>query len=66
MGQVARAGCEAPCPAQGIPCEACRGFIDHPNETALTKVLIEKAGFSQSRAESKSRMFTANCRSDAK
>lgn len=66
MGQVARAGCMAPCPAQGIPCEACRGFIDHPNEKALTKVLVEKAGFSQSRAESKSRMFTANCRSDAK
>ncbi|MBN1115072.1 MAG: NADH:ubiquinone oxidoreductase [Oligoflexia bacterium] len=66
MGQVARAGCGAPCPAQGIPCEACRGFVDNPNEAALKKVLIERAGFSEYRAENKSRMFTANQRSDSK
>ena len=65
MGQVARAGCGAPCPADGIPCEACRGFVDNPNEKALKKVLIEKAKFSEKRAENKSRMFTANLRSDA-
>jgi len=63
MGQVARAGCGAPCPADGIPCEACRGFVDGPNLRSLEKVLIERAGFSQSRAVSKSRMFTANLRS---
>lgn len=65
MGQVARAGCGAPCPADGIPCEACRGFVDEPNEKALKKVLMEKAKFSEKRAESKSRIFTANLRSDA-
>jgi len=63
MGQVARAGCGAPCPAQGIPCEACRGFVDDANLPALEKVLVERAGFSQKRAVSKSRMFTANLRS---
>ncbi len=63
MGQVARAGCGAPCPAHGIPCEACRGFVDDANLLALEKVLVERAGFSQKRAVSKSRMFTANLRS---
>lgn len=63
MGQVARAGCGAPCPADGIPCEACRGFVDDANLGALEKVLVERAGFSQRRAVAKSRMFTANLRS---
>jgi sulfhydrogenase subunit delta len=66
MGQTARAGCGAPCPADGIPCEACRGFVDHPNLAALKKVLMQRAGFSESRAENKSRMFTANQREDVK
>lgn len=63
MGQVARAGCGAPCPADGIPCEACRGLVDDANLVALEKVLIERAGFSPRRAVAKSRMFTANLRS---
>jgi sulfhydrogenase subunit delta len=63
MGMVARAGCGAPCPADGVPCEACRGFVDDANLGALEKVLVERAGFSQRRAVAKSRMFTANLRS---
>lgn len=59
MGPVARAGCGAPCPADGIPCEACRGFVTHPNQVALEKVLHEKGGLSRERADAKSRMFTA-------
>jgi coenzyme F420-reducing hydrogenase gamma subunit len=60
MGMVARAGCGAPCPAYGIPCEACRGFVDHPNVPALERVLVQRAGFSQKRAVEKALMFTAN------
>ena len=60
MGMVARAGCSAPCPAYGVPCEACRGFIDEPNVAALEKVLVERAGFSPKRAAEKAFMFTAN------
>jgi sulfhydrogenase subunit delta len=63
MGQVAIAGCGAPCPAHGIPCEACRGFVDDANLPALEKVLMERSGFSRKRAVGKSRMFTANLRS---
>ncbi len=66
LGVVARAGCNAKCPADGIPCEACRGFIDSPNEEALTSLLINRAGFSQKRAEEKSRIFSANCREDVR
>lgn len=60
LGQVARAGCDAPCPAAGVPCEACRGFVDQPNLAALRKVLVTRAGFSEKRAHDKARMFTAN------
>lgn len=60
MGQVARAGCSAPCPASGIPCEACRGLVDHPNLASLEKTLVERAGFSPRRAAEKARLFTAN------
>jgi sulfhydrogenase subunit delta len=66
LGPTARAGCGAPCPSDGIPCEACRGFVDQPNQAALKKILIARAGFSEQRAEDKSRMFTANQRADAK
>ena len=65
LGQTARAGCGAPCPADGIPCEACRGFVDKPNQEALVKVLSERAGMPSGWAENKTRMFTANQRSDA-
>jgi len=60
MGSVARAGCGAPCPADGIPCEACRGFVDEPNLRSLERVLVERAGLPQKRAVGLARMFTAN------
>ena len=64
IGMVARAGCGAPCPADGVPCEACRGFISNPNEESMVQVLIDH-GMSEVRAKSKSRMFTNTMRSDA-
>jgi len=60
MGMVARAGCGAPCPADGIPCEACRGLVENPNMAALDKVLRENGGLSEKRAARKPRIFTAN------
>jgi len=65
LGMVARAGCGAPCPADGIPCEACRGFVDNPNQEALKKVLMENGGLSKQRANSRSMMFNANERGDS-
>lgn len=66
MGQVARAGCGAPCTADGVPCEACRGFVDEPNEDALRRVLMDRGGLPARRASELSRMFTANQRGDEK
>ncbi len=65
MGMVAQAGCGAPCPADGIPCEACRGMIEEPNTDALVKVLQDRGRLSSVRAHEKSRMFTANFRSES-
>ncbi len=64
MGVVAKAGCGAPCPAAGIPCEACRGFCEEPNMESL-QILLEENGYGKKWAEEKSRMFTANLRRDA-
>ena len=60
LGMVALAGCGAPCPADGIPCEACRGLVDEPNLPALAKVLQENGGLSAARARIQTRLFTAN------
>jgi coenzyme F420-reducing hydrogenase gamma subunit len=65
LGVVARAGCGAPCPADGVPCEACRGFIDHPNLPSLEKGLRDKGGLPADRAATKTRMWTAIYRSEA-
>lgn len=59
LGLVARAGCGAPCPADGVPCEACRGFVDNPNTEVLEQVLMEKGGLSKERSESKSLLWTS-------
>ena len=66
LGVVARAGCGAPCPADGIPCEACRGFVEQADESALERLLVEKGGLSPEYAKIKSRLFTANLRGDGK
>ena len=65
LGPIAKAGCGAPCPADGIPCEACRGMVDKPNQAAMELVLKENGNLPERWAKNKSQMFTANFRGDA-
>jgi sulfhydrogenase subunit delta len=39
LGPLARAGCGAICPSNGIPCDACRGTVDNPNKEAMHEIL---------------------------
>jgi sulfhydrogenase subunit delta len=39
LGPVVRAGCGAPCPGNGIPCEGCRGILPRANENAMREVM---------------------------
>jgi coenzyme F420-reducing hydrogenase gamma subunit len=41
LGPVARAGCEAICPTNGVVCEACRGTVPNPNKHAMHEVLTK-------------------------
>ncbi len=41
LGPVTRAGCAAICPSYGQSCDACRGFIAHPNTASMQTVLAE-------------------------
>ncbi len=56
LGPVARAGCQAICPAYGDSCEACRGLIPHPNMKSLEAVLAEH-GMSEQEVASRMTMF---------
>ncbi len=56
LGAVARAGCEAICPAYGAPCEACRGFHDAPNFEALGEAFT-RHGMARALAADKLRLF---------
>ncbi len=65
LGPIAKAGCGAPCPADGIPCEACRGMVENANQESIEKVLVENGKLPERWAKDKTRMFTANFRGDA-
>lgn len=39
LGPLARAGCGAICPSNGVPCDACRGTVDNPNKDAMHEIL---------------------------
>ncbi len=56
LGAVARAGCDAVCPAYGAPCEACRGFHDAPNFEALGEAFF-RHGMARTLAAEKLQLF---------
>ncbi len=56
LGSVARAGCNAPCPAYGAPCEACRGCHDVPNFEALGEAFF-RHGLTRTVAAEKLQLF---------
>lgn len=56
LGAVARAGCDAVCPAYGAPCEACRGFHDAPNFEALGEAFFRR-GMARTLAGDKLQLF---------
>lgn len=39
LGPLARAGCGAICPSNGVPCDACRGTVENPNKNAMHEIL---------------------------
>ncbi len=45
LGPLARAGCGAICPTNGVACDACRGTVDNPNKNAMHEIL-EKYNYS--------------------
>ena len=57
MGPVARAGCGVICPTHGNECEACRGYVSHPNVEAQTDVLT-KYGLTAEEIMNRKTMFT--------
>ncbi|MCD6351657.1 MAG: NADH:ubiquinone oxidoreductase [Armatimonadetes bacterium] len=58
MGPIARAGCGADCPSYGAWCEACRGFVDNPNDNAHWEVL-QKYGLTVEEIMQRYDMFCA-------
>ena len=46
LGPIMLAGCGAPCPSSGYPCDGCRGPLKNANPDNLNKQLI-KQGYSQ-------------------
>lgn len=56
LGPLARAGCGAICPANGVPCMACRGTVDNPNKNAM-KEILEKYNYSVDDIKKKINIF---------
>jgi coenzyme F420-reducing hydrogenase gamma subunit len=56
MGPLARAGCGAICPSNGVACDACRGTVDNPNKNAMHEIL-EKYNYTVDEIKRKMNIF---------
>lgn len=56
LGPLARAGCGAVCPSNGVPCDACRGTVDNPNKNAMHEIL-EKYNYTVDEIKRKVNLF---------
>ena len=56
LGPLARAGCGAICPSNGVACEACRGTVDNPNKDSMHEIL-EKYNYTVEEIKRKINIF---------
>ena len=59
LGPLARAGCGAICPSNGVACEACRGTVNEPNKNAMHEIL-EKYNYTIEEIKRKINLFGVN------
>lgn len=59
IGPLARAGCGARCPSNGVACEGCRGTVDDPNINAMHEIL-EKYNYTVDQIKRKINIFGVN------
>jgi len=59
LGPLARAGCGAICPSNGVTCDACRGTVDNPNKDAMHEIL-KKYNYTVEQIKSKINIFGVN------
>jgi coenzyme F420-reducing hydrogenase gamma subunit len=57
LGPIIQGGCNARCPATGIPCEGCRGPVPEANVAQELELLRER-GFDRKEIESRMSRFT--------
>jgi len=57
LGPVIQGGCNARCPATGVPCEGCRGPVEEANVAQELQLLLER-GFQKDEIKSRMSRFT--------
>jgi sulfhydrogenase subunit delta len=57
LGPIIQGGCNARCPATGIPCEGCRGPVREANVAQQLELLLER-GFDRREIEQRMSRFT--------
>ena len=59
LGPLARAGCGAICPSNGVACDACRGTVNDPNKNAMHEIL-QKYNYTVEEIRRKINIFGVN------